>query len=395
MTVDSAQFVGVAAALTLALRIVPSTTRAPLYAVSSALVLATLVPNVASAVFAVTFVLLPFVAIRLLTAQRARVVPTIIFAQTALVLWARKYFLAWPGTAGCSVLQHSVALVGISYMVLRQVDWLLWRQANPDEQASLTDYVGFILGLFSLLAGPVTRYEPSRRSLSASIEPLSPLVSLGSVNRIVNGYLKLALMAPLLEGTTSLEFLRAHAGQRAALVFAFYLYPFAIYLNFAGYTDVVLGFGRLAGLALPENFDRPFLSTNVQEFWHRWHMSFSSWARDYIFYPLLRMLRTRWFASSPAAALAMATAATFLFVGLWHGPTLSFVLFGALHGMAVYLVGPYSRFLEGRLPAPALRFYQASPVARALRTVVCFHFLCATIALFGRSPSELWALVRP
>src|SRR6185436_6165031 len=104
---------------------------------------------------------------------------------------------------------------------------------------------------------------------------------------------------------------------------AVYAYAFQIYADFSGYTDVALGSAKLFGYELPKNFDRPYVAHNLQEFWHRWHISLSTWLRDYLYIPLggSRHHRIR------------NVMITMLLGGLWHGASWNFVLWGALHGV--------------------------------------------------------------
>jgi D-alanyl-lipoteichoic acid acyltransferase DltB (MBOAT superfamily) len=114
----------------------------------------------------------------------------------------------------------------------------------------------------------------------------------------------------------------------AEVMFALYAYTMQIYCDFSGYTDVARGSGKLFGIELPENFDRPYLATSPAEFWRRWHMTLSTWLRDYLYYPLGGS-RT-----APARAYANLALTMFL-IGLWHGAAWTFVVYGALQAFAM------------------------------------------------------------
>jgi alginate O-acetyltransferase complex protein AlgI len=132
-----------------------------------------------------------------------------------------------------------------------------------------------------------------------------------------------------------------------------FLFAIQVYCDFSGYTDIALGLGRWLGLELPENFDRPFQSTSFREFWGRWNISFSSWLRDYIYFPLAR----RWPGRFGAAAAVMVT---FFVSGLWHGAAWTFVAYGLVFGMLV-LVESWTKW-DHRVVA--------LPWGRALATVI-------------------------
>src|SRR6185312_10875370 len=114
------------------------------------------------------------------------------------------------------------------------------------------------------------------------------------------------------------------------LTLATVYFSFQVYADFAGYSLIAIGSARLLGVELLTNFMQPWLSQNLPDFWRRWHISLSSWFRDYVFTPLQFQARR-----SGAAGLAMALVFTFVLVGIWHGAGLKFALFGLIHGALV------------------------------------------------------------
>ena len=111
------------------------------------------------------------------------------------------------------------------------------------------------------------------------------------------------------------------------LIIGTYAYALQVYFDFAGYTDMARGAGRIFGIELTENFNRPYGATSIADFWRRWHISFSRWILDYIFKPLQMTWRHRGQAGTAAAVLV-----TFLVSGIWHGGAWGFVIWGLLHG---------------------------------------------------------------
>jgi D-alanyl-lipoteichoic acid acyltransferase DltB (MBOAT superfamily) len=133
------------------------------------------------------------------------------------------------------------------------------------------------------------------------------------------------------------------ANSGPALIFATYAYVLQIYFDFAGYTNMALGIGRLFGIQLTPNFNSPYMATNVADFWRRWHMSFSRWIQDYVFVPLQMKFRNL---GKQGASLALLI--TFTLAGIWHGAAWTYIVFGLLHG--IYLVaGTYYRPYEKKL----------------------------------------------
>lgn len=157
------------------------------------------------------------------------------------------------------------------------------------------------------------------------------------------------------------------------LIIATVYFAFQIYADFLGYSLIAIGSARLLGIELIANFDHPFLSQSVPEFWRRWHISLSSWFRDYVFTPLQMKLR-KW----RAAGFILALVVTFMLVGVWHGTSLNFAVFGAIHGAMVVA----STMTLGRRNA----FWKSLEVSERLlavgRTLCTFVLVVSTFVLF-------------
>ena len=162
-----------------------------------------------------------------------------------------------------------------------------------------------------------------------------------------------------------------------ALIMATYFFAYQIYCDFSGYSDIALGAARVMGFRLMENFNQPYLSQSVSEFWRRWHISLSTWFRDYLYIPLggNRVAKWRWYLN---------TMIVFMVSGLWHGASWNFVIWGALHG--IYIVGAV---LIGGLLSRTVSVPRSGPLAwasRAFNTLLTFH-LVAFAWIFFRSPT--------
>jgi D-alanyl-lipoteichoic acid acyltransferase DltB (MBOAT superfamily) len=131
-----------------------------------------------------------------------------------------------------------------------------------------------------------------------------------------------------------------------------------IYFDFSGYTDIAIGTARLMGIRLPENFAAPFLKSNLTQFWNSWHMTLTQWFRSYFFNPFTRFLRTPRIGSGHASKLSLPTwsmilltqIATMGLIGLWHGITFNFLLWGLWHGVGLFVQNRWSEFVQTRFP---------------------------------------------
>ncbi len=169
------------------------------------------------------------------------------------------------------------------------------------------------------------------------------------------------------------------------LLVATYLFSFQIYCDFAGYSFIAIGTAKILGFDLMDNFRRPYLSQSVREFWTRWHISLSTWFRDYLYIPLggNRVQAGRW---------AFNLMITFIISGLWHGANWTFLVWGALHG-AYVLISHLTSGLRHRT-VELLRLSKVPRVHTVLRVLFTFH-LAAFAWIFFRAPSlpEAWYVV--
>ena len=262
---------------------------------------------------------------------------------------------------------HQLLLpVGISFYTFQTLSYTidLYRR-EIERERSLLKFAVFVSFFPQLVAGPIVRASEFLPQLHATPRVDAERVHYG-LWRIFRGLFKKVVLADLL-ATLAVDsvFADPTAFSSVDLALALYAYAFQIYNDFSGYSDVAIGAAALLGFRIPENFNRPYLSQNLREFWTRWHISLSSWLRDYLYIPLGgnrgRPLRVRF-------NLMM----TMLLGGLWHGAALNFVLWGAYHGGLLFLARGAQRVdAEASLPT------------RVRRRLVCFH-----LVLFG------WLLFR-
>ena len=164
------------------------------------------------------------------------------------------------------------------------------------------------------------------------------------------------------------------------------MYTIQIYADFSGYTDMALGVARLFNIRLTQNFNSPYLATSVADFWRRWHISFSRWILDYIFKPLQMEWR-----DARTLGVAAALMVTFLFSGLWHGVSATFLVWGALHG--VFLAT--SVLMKARKKVTSRHSTITNhPFRRFIQVFVTFHLVTfAWIVFRANSLSDAWYVV--
>jgi alginate O-acetyltransferase complex protein AlgI len=251
----------------------------------------------------------------------------------------------WRGQTGQDVsLAGMVDLnwLGFSYVAFRLIHTLRDRQTGLLPVLTLREYLTYMIFFPAYAAGPIDRAERFVTDLRA-IDSLggkgliAPRFTEGAT-RIMIGLLKKFVIADSLAAGLSLSAANAaQADSTFGLWVLTYGYTLRLFFDFSGYTDIAIGIAVLFGVKLPENFDRPYLKTNITTFWQSWHITLSNWARFYVFSPLSRALLMRKPKPSPMLIVLATQMATMLVIGLWHGVTWNIIIWGAWHGLALFV----------------------------------------------------------
>ena len=235
---------------------------------------------------------------------------------------------------------------------------------------SLLNYLSAALFFPSITAGPI----PRMRNLLPQLDRPFNLTSETAGQALLligTGLVKKLLIADYLANNlVNRVFDTPALYSSSEILIAVYGYALQLYFDFSGYTDIARGAALLLGIDLPENFRRPYLSVNVAEFWRRWHITFSEWLRDYLFdfFPKRRKY--------PIASYSYAFLLTFMIGGLWHGISWNFLIWGALHGLALGVVFAWKR--QRTLPSPAIW-------TKLLGGIITFNFVCFAWIFFRAS----------
>lgn len=245
--------------------------------------------------------------------------------------------------------------LGFSYVAFRLIHTLRDRQTGQLPALTLREFITYVLFFPSYIAGPIDRVErfvadlrQEEKAYSVIRNPYSvtdnglrvtgygPRYWQGS-GRILTGLFKKFVIADTLALGMSLTAVNAEQATSTFWLWVLlYGYALRLYFDFGGYTDIAIGIGILFGVNLPENFRRPYLASNITAFWQRWHISLSDWARFYIFSPLSRSLLRRKQRPSNTMILLTAHLTTMTVIGLWHGITVNFFIWGLWQGVALF-----------------------------------------------------------
>lgn len=272
--------------------------------------------------------------------------------------------------------------IGISFFTFQAISYLadIQRRRLP----SLPTFVDFALYLAyfpKVIAGPLIRPRPFFEELARPSGRLTAETLTAALTLFILGLLKKVLIADTLASLSDAAY--TAAGFPTSQAFpaplywqGFYLYAFQIYADFSGYTDMARASSLLLGIALPENFSRPYWASTLGEFWNRWHMSLTGWFREFLFFPISRALLARTDRRYPRVVQVVANLITMTLIGLWHGPSWTFIGWGAWHGVWLSL----ERVLNYR---PTKRWQMV------LSAIVTFHLVAAGWILFRSSSFDV------
>ncbi len=236
--------------------------------------------------------------------------------------------------------------VGISFYTFQTLSYsidIYRRKMEPHD--SLLDFALFVGFFPQLVAGPIVRASHFLPQL-IEYKPLTRANFYAGFQRFIYGLFKKVFVADRLAMFSDTVFANAGAYDCTTTWLAAIAYSLQIYFDFSGYSDMAIGVARIMGYDLGENFNFPYLSKSPREFWQRWHISLSTWVRDYIYIPLGGSWKGTW-------RTCFNVVLTMLLCGLWHGPAWTFVAWGGLHGVA--MAGNRLFMRSGNEPATQLQ----------------------------------------
>lgn len=217
--------------------------------------------------------------------------------------------------------------LGVSFFTFSGISYILdvYNSIEKPER-SFVAFSAYMTMFPKLLQGPITRYKQVKTELQ--LQKFLPEEMLKGVRRFIAGLAKKVLLADSLGVATTKIFDSDISAIGADLAwFGLIAYTLQIYLDFSGYTDMAIGLGKIFGLTLPENFNFPYISKSISEFWRRWHMTLTAWFRTYLFIPLEFARKKSKFLRQQTNLLIV-----FLLTGLWHGASWNFVAWGIYFG---------------------------------------------------------------
>jgi D-alanyl-lipoteichoic acid acyltransferase DltB (MBOAT superfamily) len=339
------------------------------------------------------FLLLGYVGVISLQRGHARLLVWSVLAVLLVYAWLKKYTFLPEWT----FVHKAYFTLGLSYVLFRVLHLLIETEDNKGTwQIGIGSYLLYTLNFTTFVSGPIQRYDEFARD-QFTHEPISLGVrTIGlQLERIVRGFFKVNVLAMIFD-TLRVDALaqmsqplptsmKLYAAIRLAV-----LYPLFLYANFSGYIDVVIALARLMRVRLPENFDRPFSSSSFIDFWNRWHITLSTWLKTYVYNPLLLVLMRRIESVALAPFLGVfCFFVTFFLVGLWHGRTSEFLIFGVLQGGGVAVNKLWQLWLARLMGRKGYKALAQNPFYIAFGRGLTFTWFSFTLFWFWANWSQI------
>ncbi len=279
--------------------------------------------------------------------------------------------------------------IGISFITFHAISYVVDIGRRQLEPASLVDFGLYISFFPHLVAGPIVRASEFLPQLRTPRDPQKVAVGAATCLIVMGLFKKVVIADVLAREVVNPVMAVPEAFHQADVLLAFFAYAVQVYCDFSGYTDMAIGIAMLMGLTFPQNFNRPFGAHSLGEFWRRWHITLSRFVRDYVYIPLGGSRKGHWRSE-------LNLWLTMVVVGIWHGATWGFVVFGVMHGTWMAIEREAGRRTTYRPPAVVGTLITVSYFALSAVPFRApdFDLMGALIGqLFDPGPATMWAPV--
>jgi D-alanyl-lipoteichoic acid acyltransferase DltB (MBOAT superfamily) len=281
--------------------------------------------------------------------------------------------------------------LGFSYLAFRLLHVLRDHQLGNAYSYSLANFAIYALFFPTLTAGPIDRSGRFLKDLQAGTTISTQSLQQGGKRILLGAFQKFVLADSLALFALSSQ----NATQTTSPIWTWvmlYAYAMRIYFDFAGYTDIALGLGLWVGIRLPENFAAPYAKANLTSFWNSWHITLAQWFRAYFFNPLTRALRSSSRSIPVWLVILVGQVGTMLLIGLWHGVTWNFALWGLWHAAGLYFHNRWSEW--ARSGNRWMNWWSLHPnLSEWIGRIITFHYVTLSWVWFALPDPQLSLLV--
>lgn len=294
--------------------------------------------------------------------------------------------------------QSLLGFLGISYLTFRAVGTIIELRDGVLTDFSVWEFLRFLLFMPTFSSGPIDRFKrfnedyqtiPNRNELLDLLEQSVKYIMLGFLYKFILAH----IFGHLLLGHVKTYALTTGGFFNLGTLGVMYVFGLDLFFDFAGYSMFALAISNLMGIKSPVNFDKPFLSRDLKEFWNRWHMSLSFWFRDFVFMRLVMVLMRNKVFKNRNTTSSVAYMVNMLIMGFWHGVTWYYIAYGLFHGLGLVINDAWLRkkkTLNKERKSKGLPPLPDNKWTHALGIVITFHVVMLSFLIFSGFLHELW-----
>ena len=278
----------------------------------------------------------------------------------------------------------SVQKIGLSYIIFRYIHWLVESAKRTVNESDFLTFLNYIFFFPSFLAGPIDKYNNFHYWIGNNKLKYQKSLFFAGITRVFIGAIKTIGIVPLIivYATDYTQFLPDFSPILAVFLSLIY-YSAYIYLDFSGYSDIAIGTAYMIGIKTPENFNAPYLSLNISDFWKRWHITFSTFLTLYVFKPVIKLLNIFINPKRRMLVSVLGYLLTFVICGIWHGSTINFLYWGLWHGIGLATYKIWTIKIKPNKP-----FFESTPY-KGVSILLTFSFVTIGWLFFHYSTEQL------
>jgi membrane protein involved in D-alanine export len=272
-----------------------------------------------------------------------------------------------------------IGFLGISYLTFKATQLIMeTRDGLIKQNIPVSRLLYFILFFPTISSGPIDRYRRFEKDVNAEVtkEKYTKLLYDG-INKIFLGFLYKYIIGYSINHFVIIKIsFIAHSIFQQHL---YYMYAYSLYLffDFAGYTAFAVGVSYIMGIKSPENFNKPFISRNIKDFWNRWHMSLSFWFRDYVYMRFVFWITKKKWIKNRNVTSNLGYILLFLLMGVWHGLAIQYIIYGVYHALLMVCYNSFEQFNKKHKWWPNNKFTKVAGI------IITFHFVCFGFYIFS------------
>lgn len=283
-----------------------------------------------------------------------------------------------------------IGFLGISYLTFRAVGMIIEMRDGVQKDFKPWHFLRFMVFMPTISSGPIDRYRrfekdyenvPDRDHYLDMLEKAVRYLFIGFLYKFILSYFFGSVALPDAKSMA----LAAGTPISWPLLLVMYYYGFYLFFDFAGYSLFAVAISYLLGIQTPMNFNQPFKSKNLKEFWNRWHISLSFWFRDFIFMRMVFAMKKKRLFKKSTTYSSVAYVLNMLIMGFWHGITWYYILYGLYHGLGLMINDAWIRYKRRHL-----KWLKSNWLTQAIAIVITFHVVMLSFLIFSGFLNVLW-----